>query len=133
MEFLLLPFGGPAGAAQYSEEQSDFEKLVKGSADLDSRKNMRNNYGFPHGYLEEAPHVLLAHTPNVSLLFSKEELQERAARNAQTNPEKRAVVKSFLDGQKTGDTAHDELIDAAIGNIDLPDLSQPLNSISSTQ
>jgi len=119
MEFLLLPFGGPAGAAQYSEEQSDFEKLVKGSADLDSRKNMRNNYGFPHGYLEEAPHVLLAHTPNVSLLFSKEELQERAARNAQTNPEKRAVVKSFLDGQKTGDTAHDELIDAAIGNIDL--------------
>ncbi len=119
MEFLLLPSGGPAVAAQSYEAQSDFEKLVKGSADLDSRKNMRNNYGFPHEYLAEAPHVLLAHTPNVTLLFSAEELQELAARNATTNPDKRAEVKSFLAGQKTGDASHDNLIDAAIGNVDL--------------
>ena len=119
MEFLLLPFGGPAGAAQSYEAQSDFEKLVKGSADLDSRKNMRNNYGFPHEYLPEAPRVLLAHTPNVTLLFSAEELQEIAVRNATTNQNKRTDVKSFLAGQKTGNASHDNLIDAAIGNVDL--------------
>ncbi len=119
MEFLLLPVGGPAGAAQYYEEQSDFEKLIKGSADLDSRKKMRENYGFPRGYIEDAPHLLLAHTPNILLLFSKGELQEIAQKNNQINRDKRGDVKSFLVNRKTGDAAKDKLFDAAIENIDL--------------
>ena len=105
IEFLLLPFGGPQGESE--RYKSDFEKLIKGTADLDSRKKMRENYGFPHDQI--------AHTPNVTLLFSQEELGGIAAENREVNPAQRQSIKDFLS-DASGDQ---NKIDHAIKNIDL--------------
>jgi len=115
MEFLLLPTGGPEKVGT----NNDFERLVKGTADLDSRKKMRDNYGFPHTEDAKNPLVLLANTPNVALLFSSEELEKIALQNKTINSNARQAVRDFFQKQKNDESARDSLLEEAIKNTDL--------------
>ena len=107
VEFLLLPKGGPK--AEKARKKNDLEKLNKGLADIDSRKKMRVNYGFPADEI--------AYTPNTMLLFEETELVEIAAENGPINHEKKSAVKEFLEEQKRFNDA--STCDQAIKNIDL--------------
>jgi hypothetical protein len=110
VEFLLLPKGGPK--AEAARKKNDLEKLNKGLADIDSRKKMRVNYGFPANEI--------AYTPNALLLFEEDELAEIASENGEINQDKRTAVKNFLIEQK--ETASAEklaLYDQALEKIDL--------------
>ena len=109
MEFLLLPVGGPEAERNRDAKRTEFEKVVRGVADLDSRIKMRMKYGFPHKEL--------AHTTNALLLFSKEELAETKEVTSANQPEKRAQIKHFL--AQNIPAAEHELYDQAIANIDL--------------
>ncbi|MBM5781814.1 MAG: hypothetical protein FJ368_00140 [Pelagibacterales bacterium] len=110
MEFLLLPFGGPK--AEEERQKTEFEKLVKGSADLSSRKKMRDNYGFPSQEL--------ANTPNVLLLFSEDEIRQEKEGNIANDygkDEIRGKIGEFLLSQKNA--SNSEMIDKAISNVPL--------------
>ncbi len=110
MEFLLLPFGGPE--AEEKRQKTEFEKLVKGSADLSSRKKMRDNYGFPS--------TELANTPNILLFFSEDEIEQEKQQNKLNNSGKDKFctrIVEFLETRRNEDNS--EIIDKAISNVPL--------------
>jgi hypothetical protein len=109
MEFLILFSGGPQ--AEEKREKTDYEKLVKGLADLDARKKMRENYHFPHNHL--------ASTPNILNLFSEEELDNLREVGSKSYSEKRSEIKSYLNKFKENPKFNSSEIDSAIANIDL--------------
>jgi hypothetical protein len=111
VESILLPRKGPNAEAERKEQFSEFEKIKRGLADTDSRKKMRETYGFDSSGIGSSPNALL--------LFSDDELSEFKIQNRKKYGEKISAIEKFLEKEKEKYPDNIEKFDKAIGNLAL--------------
>jgi len=111
VESILLPTKGPNAEAERKEQFSEFERIKRGLADTDSRKKMRETYGFDSSGIGS--------NPNALLLFSEVELNEFKNQNREINGDKISAIEQFLEKEKKKYPCEIEKFDKAIGNLAL--------------
>ena len=111
VESVILPTKGPVAEAERKEQFSEFEKIKRGLADTDSRKKMRETYGFDSSGIGSSPNALL--------LFSEDELSEFKNQNREKYGDKISAIEQFLEKEKEKYPHEIEKFDKAIGNLAL--------------
>jgi len=111
VESVILPTKGPIGEARRKEQFSEFEEIKRGLADNDSRKKMRETYGFDSSKIGSSPNALL--------LFSEDELNEFKIQNREKYGDKISAIEKFLEKEKEKYPHEIEKFDKAIGNLAL--------------
>jgi hypothetical protein len=88
VESIILPTKGPNAEAQRKEQFSEFEKIKRGCADHNSRREMRHNYGLDSS--------VIGSSPNALLLFSADELTRFKAQNHEKYGNKISAIKEHV-------------------------------------
>lgn len=112
MEAVITAKGGLEPERLRLEGQSDYERIVYHTADLDSRAKMRDTYGFSS--------EKIGRNINPLLLYSETELETFRQLNYQKNSDKINVVRNFLQNEKLKFSEDNQkIVNQAIENIAL--------------